>query len=371
MPLFDPILLERLLMIVGASFTACLLVLLTQHWHGKHSLDHDLDGAQKLHTKPVPRIGGLGLIVGLLVAALVSYLTHGDSYPATLTLLVCALPVFLAGFVEDLTKRVSVRTRLLSSFVSAALAVWLLGAQLLDVDTPGLDALMHISLVAALFTVFAVGGVTHSVNIIDGLNGLAGGAVCIMLGGLATLGWLYGDTVVMKLCLWGIAGLVGFMLLNYPFGKIFLGDGGAYLAGFWLAECAVLLLVRNPEISTWTVLLCCLYPVLETGYSMFRRHVIHKVPSGLPDMGHMHQLLFKWLQGKAPDNAHWPHWLSHGITSVKIWAIVAACQLVAVTTPSQAGLHVMFIVITVCLYVALHRALWGDDEPDSVALAAR
>ena len=298
MPLSDPLLLERLLLIVGASFAACLVVVLTQNWHGKHSLDHDLNGAQKLHAKPVPRVGGLGLIVGLLIAGLASYVTHGNSYPTTLTLLVCALPVFLAGFVEDLTKRVSVRTRLLSSFVSAALAVWLLGAQLTDVDVPGLDALMRFSIVGVLFTVFAVLGVTHSVNIIDGLNGLAGGAVCIMLAGLASLSWIYGDAVVMKLCLWGIAGLVGFMLLNYPFGKIFLGDGGAYLAGFWLAECAVLLLVRNPEVSTWTVLLCCLYPVLETAYSMFRRHVIHKVPSGLPDMGHLHQLLYKWLKHK-------------------------------------------------------------------------
>ncbi len=255
MPLSDPLLLERLLLIVGASFAACLVVVLTQNWHGKHSLDHDLNGAQKLHAKPVPRVGGLGLIVGLLMAGLAGYVTHGNSYPTTLTLLVCALPVFLAGFVEDLTKRVSVRTRLLSSFISAALAVWLLGAQLTDVDVPGLDALMRLSIVGILFTVFAVGGVTHSVNIIGGLNGLAGGAVCIMLAGLASLSWIYGDAVVMKLCLWGIAGLVGFMLLNYPFGKIFLGDGGAYLAGFWLAECAVLLLVRNPEVSTVGALL--------------------------------------------------------------------------------------------------------------------
>lgn len=371
MPMFDPLLFERLLLIVSASFGACLLVVLTQNWHGKHSLDHDLNGAQKLHTKPVPRVGGLGLIVGLLMAGLASFMVNGNSYPTTLTLLVCALPVFLAGFLEDLTKRVSVRTRLLSSFVSAALAVWLLGAQMPDADTPGLDALLQqVPMLTILLTIVVVGGITHSVNIIDGLNGLAGGAVCIMLAGLATLAWLYGDSVVMKLCLWGIAGLLGFMLLNYPFGKIFLGDGGAYLAGFWLAECAVLLVARHPDLSSWTVLLSCLYPVLETCYSMFRRHVIHKVPSGLPDMAHMHQLLFKWLQGKAP-SARLPHWISHGVTSVKIWVIVAACQLVVIATPREAGLHVATIIIVVALYVILHRALWADDESDSAALVTR
>jgi UDP-N-acetylmuramyl pentapeptide phosphotransferase/UDP-N-acetylglucosamine-1-phosphate transferase len=370
MSLFDLSLFERLMLIVGASFAACLLVILTQHWHGKHSLDHDLDGVQKLHTTAVPRVGGLGLLIGLLIAGLIGYLVKGSTYPTLFALLACALPVFLAGFVEDLTKRVSVRTRLLSSFVSAALAVWLVGAQLPDVDTPGLDALLQFPFIAAVFTIFAVGGVTHSVNIIDGLNGLASGAVCIMLGGLATLAWMHGDSVVMKLCLSGMAGMLGFMLLNYPFGKIFLGDGGAYLAGFWLAECAVLLLARNPGVSTWTVLLCCLYPVLETAYSMFRRHVIHKMPSGLPDMGHMHQLLFKWLNDKL-DHIEPPHWLSHGVTSVKIWAIVAACQIVALSAPGQAAVHVAAILTTILLYVAVHRALWADAELHDSTLLTR
>ena len=368
MPFADHMLFERLLMIVGASFGACLLVVLTQGWHGKHSLDHDLRGAQKLHAKPVPRVGGVGLVAGLLLAGMASFMAHGNSDPVTLTLLVCAVPVFLAGFIEDLTKRVSVRTRLLSSFVSAGLAVWLLGAQMTSVDTPGLDTLLQqVPLAAALLTVFIVGGITHSVNIIDGLNGLAGGAVSIMLAGLATLAWMQGDWLVMKLCLWGIAGLLGFMLLNYPIGKIFLGDGGAYLAGFWLAECAILLVARNPKVSAWTALLCCLYPVLETCYSMFRRHIIHKVPSGLPDMAHMHQLLYKWLKARAP-KAHWPHWLSHGLTSVKIWIVVALCQLVAVGTPQQTGLHITAIVVTVCFYAVVHRALWANDESQVQAM---
>lgn len=361
----DPQLLERILMIVGASFGVCLLVLLTQNWHGRLSLDHDLDGVQKLHTQPVPRVGGLGLMFGLCLAGVVSYLTHGNSYPATFTLLACSLPVFMAGIAEDLTKRVSVRTRLFSAFASAALAVWLLGARLPDTDLPGVDLMLQqLPILTVLFTVFAVGGMTHAINIIDGLNGLAAGTVCIMLAGLGALAWMHGDVVVMKLCMWGIGGLLGFILLNYPFGKIFLGDGGAYLAGFWLAECAVLLLARNPSISNWTVLLCVLYPVLETGYSMFRRRFIHKAPSGQPDMGHMHQLLYKWLQERL-DHRNLPHWLGHGVTSVKIWAIVAACQLMAISTPHHTLLHAISIAGVVLLYTAIHRALWHKEEPDS------
>ena len=354
----DPLLAHKILSILGSSALACLLVVLTKNWHGKHSLDHDLNGVQKLHTTPVPRVGGVGLLAGLLAAVVAGYMTDGPTDPTMLLLLVSAAPVFAAGLVEDITKRVSVRLRLNAAFVSAALSVWLLNAQLPDLDIPLLDDLMAYPLVAAAFTVFAVAGVTHSVNIIDGLNGLASGAVSIMLGGLATLAWLHGDELVMKLCLWGIASLVGFLVLNYPFGKIFLGDGGAYLAGFWLAECAVLLLARNPEISTWSVLLCCIYPVFETIYSMYRRHVIHKVPSGLPDMGHMHQLLFKrlsatpWFKQQACRR-----WLGHGLTSAKIWAMTALCQVIAVAAPESDAANVIAVTLACWAYVVVHRAL--------------
>lgn len=354
----DPLLAHKILSILGSSALACLLVVLTKNWHGKHSLDHDLNGVQKLHTTPVPRVGGVGLLAGLLAAILAGYMTDGPTYPTMLLLLVSAAPVFAAGLVEDITKRVSVRLRLNAAFVSAALSVWLLNAQLPDLDIPLLDDLMAYPLVAAAFTVFAVAGVTHSVNIIDGLNGLASGAVSIMLGGLATLAWLHGDELVMKLCLWGIASLVGFLVLNYPFGKIFLGDGGAYLAGFWLAECAVLLLARNPEISTWSVLLCCIYPVFETIYSMYRRHVVHKVPSGLPDMGHMHQLLFKrlsaspWFKQQACRR-----WLGHGLTSAKIWAMTALCQAIAVAAPQSNAANTIAVILACLAYVVVYKAL--------------
>src|SRR5690606_9279307 len=280
-------------------FLVCALLVLTRRWHGRLSHDHDLDGVQKLHAQPVPRIGGGGLFLGLSagLGAILSVSDHNIALPPALVL--CALPVFLAGLVEDLTKRVSVRARLMASFVSAALAVWLVGAQLPDLDIVGLDLLMRVPVLAILFTCFAVGGMTNSVNIVDGLNGLASGAITLMLGGLATIAWMHGDQDVMQLCLWGMAATIGFLVLNYPFGRIFLGDGGAYLGGFWVAECGVLLLARNPEISTWAVLMVCAYPSWETLFSMYRRRAA-RVASGQPDMEHMHHLVYQRMQG-SPD----------------------------------------------------------------------
>lgn len=313
---------------LAASFGTCLLIILTQRWHGKLSLDHDLNGVQKIHETPVPRIGGLGVVAGLLLAGVFSYQLGGETYETAGKLLLCAIPAFGAGLIEDFTKRVGVRTRLFASFISAALAYWVLDARLVDLDTPGLDYLIQFSAISFLFTCFAVGGMTNAINIIDGLNGLASGSVSLMLAGLATIAYLNGDTLVMKLCLWGIASIAGFLFFNYPFGRIFLGDGGAYLAGFWLAECAIILLYRNPQVSTWAVLLTVVYPVWETIYSMLRRRMSsHK--SGAPDQTHLHHLLYKSASKSNIANKKNP-WLTHGLVSFEIWVMVLACQIAAI-----------------------------------------
>jgi len=352
----------RLVAILIGSFGVCALVILTQRWHGRLSLDHDLQAVQKLHHNPVPRIGGLGLLVGLLIAVAGGYLVNGQSYPTTLIMLVCAVPVFLAGLIEDLTKSVSIRTRLYASFISASLAVWLLDAKLTDVDVPIVDDLLSMPAVSVAFTVFAVGGVTHSINIIDGLNGLAAGAVSIMLAGLAGLAWVHGDLLVMRLCLWGIAAIVGFMLLNYPFGRIFLGDGGAYLAGFWLAECAVLLLVRNPESSTWAVLLSCCYPVWETVFSIYRRRVRDGVNTGQADLGHLHQLLYWRLRSNTRRQLRpSPEWFRHGLASAAIWVMVITCQSIAVWNSQNTSTTFAAVCVYAIGYAWLYRRLTPSD----------
>lgn len=341
-----PISLWPVLACLAASFITCLLIILTQRWHGRLSLDHDLSGAQKIHETPVPRIGGLGVVVGLILAGIFSYQLGGETYEMGGKLLLCAIPAFSAGLIEDFTKRVGVKTRLLASFVSAALAFWTLDAQLIKLDTPGLDQLIQFSLVSFAFTCFAVGGMTNAINIIDGLNGLASGSVALMLAGIAAIAWTNGDLLVMRLCLWGIAASLGFLVLNYPFGRIFLGDGGAYFVGFWLAECGVLLLKRNPEISTWAVLLVCIYPAWETIYSMYRRHIVQKRNTGAPDMVHLHHLIFKTARTAIPKRS--PFWLPHAITSMCIWLIIAACQALAINFQQTSS---VLSVLTVCFAI--------------------
>jgi UDP-N-acetylmuramyl pentapeptide phosphotransferase/UDP-N-acetylglucosamine-1-phosphate transferase len=90
--------------------------------------------------------------------------------------------------------------------------------------------------------------------------------------------------------------------VNFPLGKLFLGDGGAYLVGFALAWLAVLLLMRNPAVSPWAALLACGYPVIEVLYSMWRRRR-NKAPTGEPDKLHLHSLVKTQVITRAV-----PHW---------------------------------------------------------------
>jgi UDP-N-acetylmuramyl pentapeptide phosphotransferase/UDP-N-acetylglucosamine-1-phosphate transferase len=148
--------------------------------------------------------------------------------------------------------------------------------------------------VAVIFTALMIGGVANAINIIDGFHGLASGTTIIALVALAAIAVRADDPPMAIACVALAAVVGGFWLVNYPWGKLFMGDGGAYFVGFALAWLAVLLPVRNPEVSVWAPLLVCAYPVIEVMYSVVRRYAGRQSP-GAPDSGHLHSLIKKKL----------------------------------------------------------------------------
>jgi UDP-N-acetylmuramyl pentapeptide phosphotransferase/UDP-N-acetylglucosamine-1-phosphate transferase len=279
------------------AFSAMLTILLIRIAKDRWSLSADLDlsGPQKFHALPVPRVGGIGILGGAMAGAGLMFWLNRPAGELAAMLLVCATPAFGAGLVEDLTKRVSPGKRLLATVVAAGLAFWLLGAQITRTDIPGLDTLVSFGAGALLVTVFAVAGIANSINIIDGFNGLSSMCVMIMLSALAYVGFQVNDVAVATLALMGIGAVLGFFLWNFPAGLIFLGDGGAYFLGFYVAEVSILLLVRNPGISPLFPLLVCVYPVFETLFSIYRRRFLRSVPPSMPDGIHLHSLIYRRL----------------------------------------------------------------------------
>lgn len=137
-------------------------------------------------------------------------------------------------------------------------------------------------------------GLTHAFNLIDGYNGLAG-LVAILIGlSYAYVSFKLGDRemLIMSVCL--VAATAGFLLLNYPRGLIFAGDGGAYFWGFSLALIGIMLVQRHPEVSPWYPLLLLIYPIWETLFSAYRKLARGQSP-GMADALHLHQLVYHRL----------------------------------------------------------------------------
>jgi UDP-N-acetylmuramyl pentapeptide phosphotransferase/UDP-N-acetylglucosamine-1-phosphate transferase len=108
--------------------------------------------------------------------------------------------------------------------------------------------------------------------------------------GMATLAATLGDTVLASTCLLLAACVLGFFVVNWPFGKLFLGDGGSYFLGFALSWACVLLVERHDSVTAFAALLICIHPVAEVFYSVYRRKVRHLNP-GHPDRLHFHSLV--------------------------------------------------------------------------------
>jgi UDP-N-acetylmuramyl pentapeptide phosphotransferase/UDP-N-acetylglucosamine-1-phosphate transferase len=279
----------QLALIIGGvcSFLICLGIVLTKHIHGSHTLDSEL-GVQKIHSEPTPRVGGLAIYASMVL----SWVFAPPIVATVLSImLIASVPAFLGGVIEDIVKRGKVTERLLATFASGVLAWWLTGISLTHIDVYGVDGMLAIRPISVVFTAFAVGGIANSINIIDGLNGLAGGIVLLCLAALGFIAYQAFDYEMAKLCFVLGGSIFGFLLINYPRGKIFLGDGGAYLLGFLLGWVAVMVAMRNNTISPWAPVLACGYPILEVLFSMARR-AARKLKLGHPDRLHLHSLLW-------------------------------------------------------------------------------
>ncbi len=335
---------------MAASFALCVLLVLTKRWHGALTMDH-VDGIQKFHTDPTPRIGGVPIVLGLVVAWSKA---PADIQALITVILFAGLPALIFGVLEDITQRIGVMQRLLATMASGLLAWWITGESLTRVDVWGLDWLLSFTLVSVVFTAFAMGGVANSINIIDGFNGLASIMSTLAFIGYALIAWQVGDTqlaavaLVLAACVWG------FFWVNWPLGKIFLGDGGSYFIGFALAWVAVMLIERNPGVSAFAALVVCVHPVTEVLFSIYRRRLKQLHP-GYPDRLHFHSLVKqryvrRWFPGFSS--------LAHNsITGALIGGMTLIAIMVAAQVHSSPWLSAATFAVLSLGYVTIYARM--------------
>lgn len=335
----------------ATSLTLAALLVATAQHHGRYSMDMPI-GVQKVHLHPVPRIGGVSIYLALWLALL--GVEDRAARDILSTILVAGAPALVAGLLEDLTKRISISARLAATASSGILACWIGATAIQALDLPLIDQLLRITPVAVLFTAFAVAGVANAINIIDGFNGLASGTAVIALAAIGTIALLAGDQPLFLAAVVLAGCITGFWLVNFPWGKLFLGDGGAYFAGFAVAWLAVLLPARNDSISPWASLLACAYPVIEVIYSMVRRHLQHQ-PAGHADRQHLHSLVAARIV--QPRTRGLPAPLQNSAVSVLMWGCAAVPALAAVVLRNNTPALVSFALVAALLYHWLYRSV--------------
>jgi UDP-N-acetylmuramyl pentapeptide phosphotransferase/UDP-N-acetylglucosamine-1-phosphate transferase len=357
---------------VSSALVTLWLVYVCRRWPGA-AMDDKLDDPQKVHRVPAPRIGGIGIVMGLLIGtALVWGFAHTGSVLMMMLMLACAMPAFMSGVIHDFTDRLQPRGRLLATAISAVLAYAVLDAQVTRSDIPGLDLLLATGLGSLFVTALAVAGIANAINIIDGLNGLAAMCVLIMLAGVAYVAGEVGDELVLGMALAGIGAVLGFFIWNYPSGLIFLGDGGAYFLGFYVAELCILLLARNPGVSGLFALLVCIYPIVETVFSAWRRFWLRSRPATLPDGIHLHTLVYRrlvrWAVG---EQDHRAVVRANSMSSPYLWLLCSASVAPAMLFWDNPPMLGAMIVLFAVSYVVLYRQIVRFRSPRWLRRATR
>lgn len=282
----------RLIGIFMLTVAGCLIVLKNPTISARVSGRlEDTKATQAMHTNPTPRVGGAVALMAFSLGVAVSWETIGPDLSMALS---SGFFVFLFGFKEDLKRNVSPRSRLFAAFASAGLALMLSSATVSSFGLQEIDWVFGISGVALAVTLIWSTGFCHALNLIDGLNGLAASYSIAAALGIHCIARETGQADVEFISLALIVALTGFLLFNWPFGRIFLGDAGAYTIGHVLAWLGIVLMHRTSDVSGFSILLILFWPVAETVFTIFRRLFRGHSPDR-PDRLHFHHVVVRGL----------------------------------------------------------------------------
>ena len=255
----------------------------------------DTPDIRKVHSKPVPRIGGVAIFVSMIGVVLpVSFLPNlvGNSFrliQSEIVVVLCAAGfMFFVGLVDDirgLRVRTKISCQLVAAIVVCSAGIRVESIALTDQLTLGLGWFSW------FFTLCWIVGITNAINLSDGLDGLAAGISLVACGVIAMLCIYNGDAVMAVLMLALLGSLTGFLLFNFEPAKIFMGDSGSLFLGFTIASASVLSATKTETIVGLALPILALgIPIFDTLFSMLRRF-LERRSLFAPDRSHFHHRL--------------------------------------------------------------------------------
>ncbi|AEG61850.1 glycosyltransferase family 4 protein [Desulforamulus ruminis] len=309
----------------------------------------DRPDCRKVHCKTMPRLGGLAVFLAFTGAVLFTQQLNNK----LIGLLVGGLLIVLLGILDD-TRGLPAKVKLVGQ-IAAAAAVIPFGIQVEFITNPINGDLLHLGIWGIPVTIFWIISVTNAVNLIDGLDGLAGGTSFIAALTMAAIIWQQDGTgmEVTLLALVLAASILGFLRYNFFPAKIFLGDTGSMFLGYALGTLAVMGVTKTATaISVIVPMVILGLPLLDVLFAILRRYQSQR-PIFQPDKEHLHHRLMALG-------------LSHRQTVLAIYAVnlilgVSAFLLTVLTT-SQAAL-LLFILAVVIIVTANKIGVIGKVAP--------
>ena len=320
------------------SLFVLILTIFISHKHA-FFMDDALDSKpQNYHEETTARAGGIGILFGFL------FLT-GSSFG--IQFFIPVLLAFLSGIFEDFHNSLSPKIRLALQLIAASSAIWLTDSV---VTYLGLGISMPYS-IGVFFSVFAIVGMMNAINMIDGFNGLASGIILLILLSFAITSFNQENMDMFYIVLVSMASVSAFFLLNFPKGKIFLGDGGAYMLGFIVAIIGIFLADKYEGVSPWYILAIFIYPVWEVLFSIMRKLTIGLSPMQ-PDAMHFHMLVYRQITHNNP------------LTSLFIIGFTFPFMLISTIFPNKSTTNIVVAGCFILSYLVLYYYL---DKKESQA----
>ena len=340
----------------GAALTAILVTPIISRIARARGL-MDSPGVRKVHQSPIPRVGGLAILMGVFALTLPVLLvdnTIGEAFrkiqPQVIVLLSAGALMCVLGLVDDV-RGLRARTKLLVQLVAAG-TVCAFGVRIEEIGVfSGLT--LDLGLLSWPVTIIWIIGITNAVNLIDGLDGLATGisaAACAMI--LAVAIWS-GQAVMAVLMLAMFGALSGFLFFNFNPAKVFLGDGGTYFVGFMIATASVMCSQKTSALIGLAMPLLALgVPVFDMVFVVIRR-VLERRSIMAADRGHIHHRLLE-----AGLNQRHAVLFLYSVTLLA--AGIGACMLVAREQTA------FFLCLGLAMLVAVFRAVGAVRLRDSI-----
>jgi len=307
----------------------------------------DVPNARKVHSRIMPRLGGLAIYTSFtLTVLLLMYFIPDNLMMASNRNLIGALltggtVIVLLGALDDRFD-LNAKLKLLVQIGAACIVVFGFDIKMNIVNIPFGTAMQPLGeWIGIPLTIFWIVGVTNAINLIDGLDGLAAGVSAIAIASIMGMGVIMGNGTVVLLAIVLLGSILGFLVFNFHPAKIFMGDSGALFLGFSLAMLSMLGFKQITVLSFVTPLLIIGVPLSDTFFAIVRRWV-HKKPLMKADKGHLHHCLQQLG-------------FSHRKTVLIIYGIAAFFGICAVLqsalTKTGFGNWVTFVVICVLVFL--------------------